>query len=851
VKLLGRIVSARGIETDPSLIEAMVKFPEPKNVTGVRSFLALCNHYREFVDHFADISEPLTRLTRKSQKWQWSESEQLSFNKLKTAMTNTPCLAYPDWDKPFHMETDASLVGAGAVLLQEQADNKLHPVSYGSWLFNPAQRNYPTQWRELLAFVLATRKWKPYFYSRKFTSETDHRTLEGYLSLEDPYGKVARWHSELSQFNYSLKYKKGELNVVADSLSRNFEKIAILSETIGGLNENNTKEILSKRVSYYLAEAHNDDLEHEIIACVHEYSCPTSVQRLTLPNDEKWAIEQRNDENLNQIITYIEGGTLPDDDKRAKDILSEINLYAIKPENKILYRVSKLNPDDSDVTYRRCVPATWRKLILAEFHDSMWSGGHLGRNKTYEAVRSKYYFENMARYVDVWCASCEMCHRTKNKHPSHTKAPFGIIDAKFPWDLISIDIWSAGATSRSGNKYILSIIDVYSKFACVKAIPTEDESTVANALLDVFTMLGFPNRLHSDRGSQFTSNVLKELCKIFLVEKTFTTAYHPQGNGAVERIHQFFKNAVSAFVRSDHRDWDEVLRYLMPVYNNAIHEALGVSPAQVALSRSLGTIGYIEEQHSKLELTQMQFVQRVKYALQKVQAQIALRKEKKIQKNEESAVANLRTYQEGDKVALEVVRLSANDELSNKLSYKFQGPYTVIKKGRNEKVYYLKDAFDEELPHPVSIDRIKTWKERPIEEQIPIVDQKHEPSDEKVKELDDHTPLAVTDPTTNYVPPLAEAKELEANPPPLRPKSTRHSDRLKSAATDPLIGKRVRVKWPDGYRFGTVRSKCITAADKAQGTHLVKYEFDNNEYYERLDGSVKFDVVNCMLTRAF
>lgn len=135
------------------------------------------------------------------------------------------------------------------MLLQEQNDGKLHPVSFGSWLFNPAQRRYPTQWRE--------------FYGRKFTAETDHKGLEGYLNLEDPYGKVARWHSELSQFNYSL------------------------------------------------AEFQNDSLEYEIENVPQEIVCPTSVQRLTLPND----------------------------DKRAKEILSDAKLFAIMPENKILYRV--------------------------------------------------------------------------------------------------------------------------------------------------------------------------------------------------------------------------------------------------------------------------------------------------------------------------------------------------------------------------------------------------------------------------------------------------------------------------------------------------------------------------------
>jgi len=215
---------------------------------------------------------------------------------------------------------------------------------------------------------------------------------------------VARWHAELSQFNYELKYLKGELNPVADSFSRNFEeRISLLTENIAGVNEQRARKIITKRSSKYLADAHNDDLEFEIMSSISEFVCPSSVQRLTLP----------------------------DDDKRAKEILSKASSFAIKPENKILYRVTKLNPDDSDVSYRRCVPLIWRKLILAEFHDSLWSGGHLGRNKTYEAIRQKFYFENMAHYVKVWCSTCEICHKTKSKHPAHPKAPLGIIDATF------------------------------------------------------------------------------------------------------------------------------------------------------------------------------------------------------------------------------------------------------------------------------------------------------------------------------------------------------------------------------------------------------------------------------------
>jgi transposase InsO family protein len=629
-------------------------------------------------------------------------------------------------------------------------------------------------------------------------------------------------------------------------MSRNFEeRICLLIENIAGVTEKKAKKILLTRSSKYIAEAHSDALEYEITACVQDYSCVTSVQKLTLPNDEEWVQEQRKDTKLNQIIVFIEENRLPDDDKIAKEILSDASLYAIRPENRILYRVSKLDPEEKEVSYRRCVPITWRKLILSEFHDSLWSGGHLGRDKTYEAVRRKFYFENMSYYVKIWVASCDICHKTKASHPNHPKAPLGIIDAARPWDLVSIDLWSAGICSRSGNKYVLTMIDVYSKFAFAKPLPNEEETTVAQALIDVFSQFGFPDRLHSDQGAQFTSNLMKEICKFFLVEKSKTTAYHPQGNGTVERLHQFFKNAVSAFVRVDHRDWDEVLRCLMLVYNNAMHSALGTSPAHVALGRSLGSIGYIEEKFDQIDLTQMQYIQRLKYAMQRVQAQIANRRAKKIQKNAELSSDKEVSYAVGDKVALEVVKLSSSEQLSNKLSWKFNGPYEIIRKGRDNKVYYLKDAFNDELPHPVSVDRIKLWVERSVEEAIE--NPKTISNDEESFE-ENQGPLSTIDPSTTYTPTLEELKDIEI---PVENKSAnvlRQSSRFKVVRSDPYVGKRVKVLWPDGnHYFGKVVSKCTSKRDLAEGTHKVKYEDDNLEYYERLDGSCQFEIVASLL----
>src|SRR5450759_2812444 len=100
-----------------------------------------------------------------------------------------------------------------------------------------------------------------------------------------------------------------------------------------------------------------------------------------------------------------------------------------------------------------------------------------------------------------------------------------------------------------------------------------------------------PIRIHSDRGSEFVNSTLNEVCKILGIDKSTTTAYHPQGNAYAERIHRFFRAVISAFVSNDQRNWDELVPALMLAYNNSLHEVLGVSPVSVFLGRTLATPG--------------------------------------------------------------------------------------------------------------------------------------------------------------------------------------------------------------------------------------------------------------------
>lgn len=130
-------------------------------------------------------------------------------------LTNAPILAYPDFKKPFVLTTDASNVAIGSVLTQAN-----HPLSYYSRTLNSAERNYSTIEKELLAIVDSTKHFRPYLFGQKFVIETDHNPLVWLSKLKEPNSRLIRWKLKLEEFDFSIIYRKGKENHVADSLSR-------------------------------------------------------------------------------------------------------------------------------------------------------------------------------------------------------------------------------------------------------------------------------------------------------------------------------------------------------------------------------------------------------------------------------------------------------------------------------------------------------------------------------------------------------------------------------------------------------------------------------------------------------
>lgn len=174
---LGYKITRKGVGIDESRVKAIKNYPRPKNQKQVKQFLGLAGYYRHFIPNFSDKAEPLNKLTRKNVKFKWDEKCERSFEMMIDSLTSTPILAFPDYKKPFHLATDASNTGLGAVLSQVDDNGKERVIYYASRTLNQAEKNYSTIERELLAIVFAVEKFKYYLYGTEFTITTDHNPL--------------------------------------------------------------------------------------------------------------------------------------------------------------------------------------------------------------------------------------------------------------------------------------------------------------------------------------------------------------------------------------------------------------------------------------------------------------------------------------------------------------------------------------------------------------------------------------------------------------------------------------------------------------------------------------------------
>ncbi|CAN6252738.1 unnamed protein product [Urochloa humidicola] len=215
LEYLGHLISNNGVATEPSKIAAVSSWPTPANVKELRGFLGLTGYYKRFIKHYGIISRPLTQLLKKGTQFLWTPDTQQAFELLKQALVEAPVLAVPDFTKQFVVETDASDLGFGAVLMQGG-----HPVSYLNKSVSPKNIALSTYEKECMAVLLAIEKWRSYLIGQEFVIRTDHRSLMFLTEHKATTKLQQKALLKLMDLNFKIHYKKGAHNAAADALSR-------------------------------------------------------------------------------------------------------------------------------------------------------------------------------------------------------------------------------------------------------------------------------------------------------------------------------------------------------------------------------------------------------------------------------------------------------------------------------------------------------------------------------------------------------------------------------------------------------------------------------------------------------
>ena len=398
INYLAHHVSRKGVLPSKKNLESITQCPPPDMYTKVKSFVGLVGHYRHFIKGFAKIAAPLYDLTSDDNKDKKSEHVDLSpeaheaFNRLKAACLQAPILSFPDFNKPFLLETDASGRGLGAVLSQKQADGQYHPISYASHMMNETEQRYHSNKQEFLALKWAVTEQfhkylSPYGKNRnEFVVLTDNNLLTYIFSSANLDAAGQQWVARLTSYNFSLEYQKGKDNTVADFLSRMNEHLPKeeVQEYLNQIPHPGVKAVLNNAIMPI--EEHAEQgvrLTPDCQEGSQEVTVEARPARLATTNVTDWKQEQKEDPVLYQIVKHLR---VPREtfkvalhkvlDKKATAAYAKVKEQLLI-KNSLLYQKTWQGQAD-EIVFQFVVPQRHRGATLDGCHrEAAHQGQHL------------------------------------------------------------------------------------------------------------------------------------------------------------------------------------------------------------------------------------------------------------------------------------------------------------------------------------------------------------------------------------------------------------------------------------------------------------------------------------------
>ena len=546
---LGHTVSEFGIQTNEDKIRAIIEAERPKCAKQLRSFLGLTNYYRRFVKEYAKIATPLHAATAGCEKTlQWSEECERSFTKLKDALSKAPTLQYPRIDRTFILDTDACFEAIGAVLSQMTEDGEEVVIAYGSRHLTAHEKGYCVTRKELLALHEYVLHFKQYLYGKEFIARTDHKALIFMNTTKKAISpQFQTWMANLSEFNFKLRYRKGEDHANADGLSR-----------IGGT------------LCAQCQTAHEEPMK--------ERSKVRYINILQKTNTMSEIMEvQMKDKGFCGAWNFLNNECEIYD-----EAFTSCFLFKLKERLKC---VDKMIVIEGNTIDQIAVPDSYQKVLVRKVHEDLC---HIGGKKLYHYLEENFYWPKMWETVRQTVRECATCARRKINQ-SKTKEILIPHESTEFLEQIVMDVAHMEKTSTE-KRYIIVIVDRFSKLVCLTATAKQDDKTIFKTLLHNWIYkYGKPRSILTDRGRSFESRYLGEKLEELGVSQEFASPYQHQSNGLVERVIRTVRDLLVTSIKgaAQKKQWHELLPKIEFSINATIQSATQCSPFEIIYGRKI------------------------------------------------------------------------------------------------------------------------------------------------------------------------------------------------------------------------------------------------------------------------
>ena len=623
---LGHYRDENGLHASADKLELIRKWPTPSSYHDVQRFLGLVEYISRFLPNVSAYTTPLSGMCANGLPFVWRALHNKCFETIKAIATQKLSLRPIDRDdsRPVWVVCDACPSGCGAYFGQGDDWKTMRPAGFMSKKFTDAQRSYFTYEHETLGVIEALKKWDDVLLGLpEIRVVTDHEALKTFMLKSHTGQRQIRWSQWLTRFRLKFMHVPGVQNHSADAMSRIYEN----PNSRPGIDDLSTVDLLIDPEGEDLPEARlNEKVIHHLVAMTRAQQARDAIEprdaeaaaMVNPPRDEPVvvhnAVAPRSDitvaESASNPITApfewqntVEGEHRPNLEKLCRDGYTSDRTFCKileHPEHHKNFEV------DNDLIYylpnseirALCIPhSKFRgrritELVLDQVHRTV---GHMGPSITKNYARRIFWWPTLGSDVKAFCESCATCQaiKTSNQRPQGLLHSLPIPTK--PWSSIGMDF--VGPFPLADDLDYIWVV-LCRLTSLVHLIPLRTTTTAAQLapmfMSHIVRLHGLPETIVSDRDPKFTSQFWTETHRLLGIKLMKSTAFHPQTNGASERMIRKVSQVMRAMVRPDQLDWPKQLPMVEFALNSSVSKSTGFAPFELTygyIPKTIQTIG--------------------------------------------------------------------------------------------------------------------------------------------------------------------------------------------------------------------------------------------------------------------